>query len=156
MFIARSVRLCGIMFAMVSCMSAAQAACRITNTDVYFATYNPSSPNPNNSTGRISVSCSRNSGSGPYSLALSTGGGGTYAGRRMTNGNSTIPYQLYTSSAYSQVWGDGHSGTQTVAGIDHVPHDGGTSTYTVFARIAPRLLVNPGTYIDVIIVTANF
>ena len=144
-----------VMMLLVSSIARADS-CSVTATAVSFGTYNPISANPTYSTGRITVSGNGNAGHGPYSLALSAGGGWSYAGRAMRSGSATIAYQLYIDAARTRIWGDGSSGSETVAGFDVVPNHSGAASFTVFARIAPRLAVNPGTYIDVIIVTANY
>ena len=136
--------------------SIALAACSVTATAISFGTYYPISANPTNSTGRITVSCNGNSGHGPYSLALSPGGGGSYAGRKMQSGGATIAYQLYIDAAHTRIWGDGSGGSETVAGFDIVPNRSGTASFTVFGSIRARLISDPGFYRDVIIITVNY
>lgn len=148
--------LCLLVLLMMAASVAHAASCNVAATSVSFGTYDPISANPTNSTGRITVSCNGNSGHGPYSLALSAGGGGSYAGRIMRSGSATIAYQLYIDAAHTRIWGDGNGGSDTVAGNDIVPKQSGNASFTVFGSIPARLITNPGYYSDVIIVTANY
>lgn len=132
------------------------ASCSVVATSVSFGTCDPIAANPTNSSGRITVSCNGNLGHGPYSLALSAGGGGSYAGRAMRSASATIAYQLYIDAAHTRIWGDGNGGSETVAGFDIVPNHSGSARFTVFGSIRARLIVNPGFYSDVIIITANY
>lgn len=136
--------------------AAAQAACTVSASGIAFGVYNPFSATATDATGTVTLSCSIASGLGGYNVALSTGGGGSYAGRRMSSGSSILPYQLYSDAAHSQIWGDGTGGSATVVGADNVPLLSGTSTYRAYGRIAARLVASPGTYTDVIVVTVTY
>ena len=54
-----------------------------------------------------------------------------------TNGADTLNYNLYTTNAYSVVWGDGTGSTVTVAGSMRLtsPNPTKTNTHTVYGRI---------------------
>jgi spore coat protein U-like protein len=84
---------------------------------------------------------------------LSVGGGGTFAGRRMSSGGAHLSYQLFSTASRSTVWGDGTAGTVTVSG-DCPP--GCETSYTVYGRIPTKQPAAPGTYIDTIVVTVTF
>src|SRR3954453_23380762 len=77
----------------------------------------------------IQVTCTNTT---PYNIGLDagTGSGATLAGRKLTSGGATINYSLYTSNAYSTVWGI-TPGTDTVAGTGN----GASQSSTVFGRI---------------------
>jgi len=128
---------------------------------VSFGIYDPLSSSPVFSTGGVQVSCSLLgivSLLVAYSIALSSGSG-TYATRALrtpSSASSVMNYNLYTSSGYATIWGDGSSGTVTV-------NDGyllgiGTTVrnYPIYGRIAPAQIVAPGNYTDAIIVTVTY
>ena len=48
-----------------------------------------------------------------FQVALSTGGSGSYATRKMSNGTDTLSYNLYTDAGHTIIWGDGSGGTST-------------------------------------------
>src|ERR1700752_3006161 len=95
-----------LLLALLPGVAEAAATCSVSATSVVFGAFNPFGPAVT-STGTISVTCSGGTASSPYTIALSTGSG-TYAQRYM---NSTLKYNLYTSSAYTTVWGDGTGGS---------------------------------------------
>jgi spore coat protein U-like protein len=63
----------------------------------------------NDLTGSSDISVRCTSGT-PFDVNLSTGGSGSYAERQLSNGTSTLVYNLYTESDYTTVWGDGATG----------------------------------------------
>jgi len=136
--------------------AAAKAVCTVSSLGVAFGVYNPSFAAPTDATGAVTIICTVASGLGNYSIALSAGGGGSYAGRRMSNGSSVLPYQLYSDAAHSQIWGDGTGGSAVVVGTGSIPLLGGTSTHQVYGRISANRVASPGAYTDVIIVTVTY
>lgn len=135
--------------------AAGQAACTASASGVAFGVYNPFSPAPANTTGTVSVSCTALSGLGTYTVALSTGGGGSFTGRKMTNGATTLSYQLYTNAARATIWGNGTGGSSVVNGSYSIL-SGGSSTFTVYGQAPALQAVRPGSYIDTIIVTVTY
>jgi spore coat protein U-like protein len=101
-------------------------------------------------TSTIQVTCTNTT---PYNIGLDagTGSGATLAVRKLTSGGATINYSLYTSNAYSTVWGI-TPGTDTVAGTGN----GASQSYTVFGRIPAQTTPAPGTYADTITVTVTY
>ncbi len=93
------------------------------------------------STANITVSCNLPATTrvqmdpGLYSTNFTT--------RKMAAGKSRLNYNLYTTSARSNVWGDGTGGSWTVTG----------SKLTVYASIPGRQVVSPGNYSDTVVVT---
>ncbi len=92
-----------------------------------------------------------------YTIALSIGGGSSYALRSMGGATPRLRYQLYRDSADTQVWGDGSAGTYTVSdsytlGV-LVPI---TRTYTAYGVIAANTLAAVGSYTDTIILTLTY
>src|SRR5438046_3066499 len=43
----------------------------------------------------------------PYVVSLSTGSSNSFVQRTMKSGTNALGYNIYTSNAYSNVWGDG-------------------------------------------------
>ncbi|AWV05399.1 SCPU domain-containing protein (plasmid) [Burkholderia sp. JP2-270] len=135
---------------------AGHAACTVSASGLAFGVYNPNSAAPTDSIGTVTLSCTSASGTGGYTIELDAGGGGSYAGRRMSSGVSILPYQLYSDAAHSQIWGNGTGGSSVVTGTDNIPQAGGTSTYQVYGRIVARQAVSPGAYTDVVVVTVTY
>lgn len=78
-----------------------------------FNNYNPASGTALTATTVLNVFCTLTT---PFTVSLNVGtGGGSFTTRLMANGANTLQYNLYTSSAYTTVWGDGTGTTGTVA-----------------------------------------
>ncbi|GAQ29119.1 spore coat U domain-containing protein [Ralstonia insidiosa] len=101
----------------------------------------------------ITLNCTNQS---PWTLSLSAGGGSgaTVANRLLTRtgGTQTVGYGLYTTSAFTAVWGDGTAGTSTVAGIG----SGASQVSTVYGRVPVQVTPQAGVYNDTIIVTVTY
>lgn len=126
----------------------ARAACTVTATPVAFGAYPPFSASPTNSTGTLMLHCAP---AADVVIALSTGGSGSYASRRMGNGGFHLNYQLYSNAARTTVWGDGTAGTVTVS--ERVT---GNHSNTIYGRIPALQGVPPGSYVDTITVTVTY
>jgi spore coat protein U-like protein len=113
---------------------------------VAFGNYNTKNASPTDSVGTIAITC----GAAPSGVAKLSAGSGTYAQRRMTSGANTLNYNLYTTSARTQVWGDGTSGTGTVAFTKT------NNSLSVYGRIPALQNAVPGTYSDSVVVTISF
>lgn len=123
-----------------------RAACSMSVTGVAFGAYDPFSSTSLDSAGNIAVTCDA-----AYTLTLSAGAG-SYAGRQMSNGSSTLVYNLFVDAARSLVWGDGSGGTATVSGSASAS----TVDYPVYGRLPARQNVTAGSYGDSIVVTLSF
>ncbi|TFI57258.1 SCPU domain-containing protein [Sphingomonas parva] len=122
-------------------------ACTISAVGVAFGTYDPKSSAPRTGFGRISLDCHPNAR--PV-IALGAGLGGNLLQRRMSNGRSTLNYNLYTDAGLTSVWGDGTGGTLSISAPKK------TSSYTVYGRIPAGQNVSAGSYSDVLIVTVIY
>jgi spore coat protein U-like protein len=80
---------------------------------------------------------------------------GTYASRRLTKTPSILTYNLYTSAARTQVWGDGTAGTQKVTGTLFGILSN-TQDFNIYGRIPPGQNVPSGVYDDTIVVTVAY
>lgn len=107
--------------------------------------------NPATGTSPITVTCTHTTNPAvtfSYTIALSTGPG-SYAARRMTGTGDILFYNLYTTSTYGVVWGNGSGSTGTVSGSFTVPAGNnrtGSKTETVYGLIGAPQNVRPGAY----------
>lgn len=139
-------------------------SCSVAVVGVSFGPYDPLVATPDDSAGRIDVTCVNVPGTGldtvAYGVTLSPGMSGTYAPRHLTAGSIRLDYNLYRDSGRSQVWGDGSGGSVPVSGSMKVGPGAGNSSRTnrhdVFGRIPARQDVAAGTYGDTIVVTVTF
>lgn len=135
-------------------------SCSASTTAVAFGTYNPLSASPLDGTGNVRVSCGGVLGLlVPYDIALGTGAYGSgFSPRKMASGGNRLNYDLYTSSAYATIWGDGSGGSQDVSGSVTIVLLGGTANnHAVYGRIpAGQTAVVPGSYGDTVTVTVTY
>ena len=138
----------------------ALCSCGVTTTNVAFGSYNPLAFGNTDSTGSVRVQCGGVAGLLiPFNLAISAGGGGSYAGRRMSSGGNTLSYNLYTDASYATIWGDGSAASQIVSsGVTlDVAGLSPAQTFWVYGRIPGRQLTAvPGSYADTINVTLTY
>ena len=132
--------------------------CTASTQPVAFGMYQPLSGTTATTTGTVTVVCQATvSLLVAYTVALSVGGGTSFAARSMGGMSPRLGYQLYRDSAFSQVWGDGTNGTFTVTNgyllSVLVPV---TTNASVYGRIAASQLVNVGSYTDAVMVTVNY
>ena len=128
-------------------------SCIVSATDLDFGTYDPLSatdtPATNNTA--ISLQCSKGTA---WTIALSVGGGASYAARTMNGpGGDKLSYQIYSDSAHNNVWGDASAGTVTVTGTapDKLAH-----SVPMFGNIVAGQDKTQGAYADPIIATVTF
>ncbi len=103
-------------------------------------------------TNTISIQCTNGT---PWTASLNagTGSGATVNLRRMTGpGGATVAYTIYRNASRTEVWGDGTSGTFTIAGTG----SGSAQLQTGYGRVPPQTTPAPGTYTDTIVVTVTF
>jgi spore coat protein U-like protein len=137
--------------------SAYGETCNVGTTGVSFGVYDVfSSGNNDAAGGNIRVSCEGLESVGvSYNILLSTGGG-SYASRSMSSGSNHLNYNLYTTSGYSIVWGDGTGGTETVSGSFPPSIGSAARDHTVYGRIPAQQNAYVGIYSDTITVTVNY
>jgi spore coat protein U-like protein len=151
---------------MLALPGAAEAAldCTISTVGVAFGVYDPSLSTPDDSNGSVNVTCFYTGPGGAdstnYSVALSTGSGGSYAPRRLSAGASRMNYNLFRDAGRSQIWGNGTAGTSIVTGNIKVGPGAGNNTRTanhpVYGRIPALQDADTGNYSDTILVTLTF
>jgi spore coat protein U-like protein len=141
----------------------AAADCNVTAGGVAFGAYDPLATTPDDSTGTVTVTCVN---TGPantrvdFSVALSTGVSGAYSQRYMKSGTPRLNYNLYRDAARTIVWGNGSSGTSSIAGTLTVGPGAGngtkSATYTVYGRAPALQDATPGAYSDSIVITLTY
>jgi len=135
--------------------------CTASAGGIAFGVYNPLSAVANASTGTLQVTCN-GSGKGKtkitLNVTLSSGLSGSYATRKMFSGVNTLNYNIFWSTAYNQIVGDGSGGSvagsmgpfRVAAGSSNVV------TETFYGLIPASQDVAPGSYGDVIMVTVTY
>lgn len=169
----------GLLLLFVTCLPRicfAATSCRGTPTvtvnasGVAFGNYDPLSAALTTSTGSVTVSATCGFSNLPfivsYSVALSTGSSGTFIPRSMAFGASKLQYNLYTTAALTNIWGDGTSGTQIVSdalqgtcafqflGVGF--NCSGSNADTMHGSVSALQNIVAGVYSDTITVTITF
>lgn len=123
-------------------------ACTVSATSLQFGLIDPLASGDTVSSSIVTVRCDA---AASYVISLSTGAG-SYAQRYMENGSNRLVYNLYSDASFSNIWGDGTGGSQTVNGTTL----GGSREYSVYGRVPHQPAAVPGTYVDSIVVTVTF
>ncbi|HEY5338633.1 MAG TPA: spore coat U domain-containing protein [Rhizomicrobium sp.] len=127
------------------------ASCSVTAGNLSFGSYTASSATPNTASSTVAVTCTNGT---TYSVSLD---GGTVS-NAMTARNmkdtagDLLSYGLYTTSAYTTVWGDGTGGT----GDNSSSGTGTAQSYTVYGQVPAAQYVAPSSYADQISVTVSY
>ena len=151
-----------LMLAIVApCGAATTVSCTAATTGIAFGLYNPLATAPNPSTGTLKVTCTgRGTGSAnvTVNVTLSTGLSNSYAARKMFSGANSLNYNIYWSTTYNQIIGDGSGGSFAGSTQPFNVPAGGTNFATgTFFGLAPAAQdVAPGNYADVIAVTVSY
>lgn len=127
--------------------------CTITTSAVSFGSYDPVVANattPLDSTGTISVTCTKGAGT---RIDLGLGANPSGSTRQMAGGSSEfLTYELYQDSGRSTVWGSGAmAGNNIGAAPSKV-----TRNVTVFGRVPAAQDVSASAYNDTVVATINF
>jgi spore coat protein U-like protein len=134
-------------------------SCSVAATPAPFGFYVPSNPLAlSSSSGTITVTCTVTllgllEG---WTILLSSGNSGTFAARQMSVAGKSLSYNLYTTAAHTQVWGDGTVGTGTISDLQLLTIGTNSYPYTVYGTVPALQDQPPGTYMDVIVVTVNY
>lgn len=108
----------------------------------------------------ITVRCSSGT---DYTVALSAGQTGSYAGRQMVNASSTsgvpLVYNLYTTASRDVVWGDDSGSTDVVAGLGAGMAAANAATLRVYGKLLASDntgAIDAGGYTDVVTATISY
>ena len=104
----------------------------------------------------ISVNCTNGT---PFSVDLSQGSSSSFAMRTLVSGADRLNYNLYTTAAYTTVWGDATGGTGHATGTGAGMGVPQTQSLTVFGRLRAVDNTGPigaGTYNDTIVATITY
>ena len=142
-----------IVFCSLASIVHAVPSCSMATTALAFGSIDSLSSSQISSTASITLNCT--GGSVSYSLGLSNGHG-TIAQRKMLSGSNYLQYNIFSSSAYTTIVGDGTSGSQPITGSFST--DPASATHTLYGRISSAGLFATfaGTYTDTIVVTLTY
>ena len=119
-------------------------ACEIEITSLDFGIYKSEGVS---STAQLRIRCPETD---DYTVAISEGQSGTFWSRSMSGPRGKeMEYNLFTTSTYQEVWGDGLSGTSTVAGR-------GNQIFTIYGRVPGGQSKIAGEYHEHLVVTLSF
>ncbi len=128
------------------------ANCTVSTSALAFGNVNTISGSNVDGTGGLTVTCTSGT-AWAASAGAGAGTGATLAARKMTAGANLLGYNLYTSSAYTTVWGDGTGSTATIGGTG----SGSAQAVTVYGRVAAgQTTVPAGSYADTVAVTITY
>jgi len=139
--------------------ASALANCSTSATTIPFGSYNPFAAGNTDRSGTVTVSCSLGgliSLLVSYTIKLSPGLYGSYATRKLASGGNRLNYNLYTSAAYSTVWGNGTGGTGTVSDGYLLGLTTTNRNYTVYGRLPALQNLPSGAYSDTITITVEY
>jgi spore coat protein U-like protein len=141
--------------------AATTTSCTAATTGIAFGAYSPLSTTANASTGTLKVTCTgRGTGSVNVTLnvTLSTGLSNSYATRKMFSGVNALNYNIYWSTAYNQIIGDGTGGSFPGSTQPFTVTAGGSNfaTGTFFGLLPAGQDVATGSYSDIITVTVDY
>ncbi len=128
------------------------ANCTLSTSALAFGNVNTISGSNVDGTGGLSIVCT-NGTAWSAAAGVGAGSGASFASRRMSAGANLLNYNLYTSAAYSSVWGDGTASTATITGTG----TGATQSVTVYGRVASgQTSVPAGSYADTVAITITY
>lgn len=139
--------------------------CSVSVVGVNFGVYDPAAAQPDDSAGRIDVTCNSIRGSGgvddvAYGITMSPGLAGGFSPRVLVSGTARLDYNLFRDAGRTQVWGNGTSGSFVVGGAMRVGPGVGngtrTNTHDIFGRVPAQQDAAMGNYVDTIVVTLTF
>jgi spore coat protein U-like protein len=131
------------------------ATCTVAANPLFFGSYFPGGGSLNANT-TLLVRCSRGA---PFTVAMDAGGSGNLLERLMTQGSSSLEYNLYTTAARTTLWGNGSAGSAVVSGTGRGLAGNEAITETVYGELpdnAANQLLASGTYSDTIRVTVSY
>jgi spore coat protein U-like protein len=154
----RKIALAVFLFVLSGAPANAVVVCTMSATNVAFGDVSVAASTNAGLTavGAIVLSCI-GTGSTNYAIALSPGANNQYSPRQMPLINDPIarlPYNLYSETALSSIWGNGVAGTTLVNGTINMRTDRIVILpFPVYGRVEPRTVPAAGDYADIITAT---
>jgi spore coat protein U-like protein len=147
-----------------SALDATAVTCSVSSAGLAFGNYDVFAAGATTINANVNVTCSQDPADKgadklqPYVVSLSTGSSGSFVQRTLKNGANTLGYNIYTSNAYSVVWGDGTGSTATQSGtaVINNGHPVATNTFTAYGRIPALQDVAVGPYNDNVTITITW
>ncbi len=126
----------------------------VSATALNFGSYTPASASPASTTVTIACGLLGLDLLPNFTVSLSAGNAATPSGRYLNMSGNHLGYNIYTSTGYATVWGDGSDGsvTQSFNSVLSL----GTISYTGYGRIPAGQYVAAGPYADTITVTVTY
>jgi spore coat protein U-like protein len=130
--------------------------CTVSATALAFGNYTPGTGAATSSS-TVSVLCTKTT---PFTVALNGGTttGGTVLQRLLANGTNSLQYNLYTTSGYATIWGDGTAPSVTQGGTG--AGLGTAQVLTVYGQLPDNPnnqgAAVPGSYSDTITVSVSY
>lgn len=128
----------------------------VSATPTAFGTYSPGAGAPDTANGTVTIACTApvTDTLPNFTVALDGGSAASFTPRQMSFASLHLNYNLYTSSAFTTVWGDGTSGTVTQ---NYDSGSGlGTINLTAYGNLPSGQYAAPGNYADTITVTVSY
>ncbi len=119
--------------------------CSITANPIAFGTYAGTQVDQSST---LAVNCTTGTG---YSVTLNNGANATGAQRRMINGASFIPYQIYTDNTYATIWNGAVTGPTAGAS-----GNGTNQSYSMYGRAPAGTPGASGNYLDTVTATVTY
>jgi spore coat protein U-like protein len=140
----RKIVLAAILFILSGAAANAAVLCSLSASGVAFGEVTKTGLT---STGAIVIRCS-GSGSTDYVVTLTTGLANTYSPRGMSDGTgNTLPYNLYSQTSLTSIWGNGSGASVVVAG--RISSNGFVVVpLAVYGRVEARAEPAASNYID--------
>ena len=157
----RLVMLCAWLLC-VALPAGAVTVCTVSATALAFGSVSSLSSTAATSTATVGVSCIitlSGLAAVPYTLSMGVSSTSGSMTRTMAGpSTTTLSYNVYTSGAYSSVWGNGSAGTSQISGsvTPTVLGVAGSTSHTAYGKVPLPQAVKPGSYTDTIIVTVNY
>ncbi len=134
------------------------ASCTINTATLAFADYDPintHSSSPDDTTGNITIRCTKGADSITIDLGPGAHNGGSQRQMAHEDGAVLIPYEIYKDSGRLVTWGTGDGGD--VNSGTALNGTGSDVTVTMYGRIpSAQLQAIAGSYSDTIVSTINF
>lgn len=130
------------------------AACSLSTAGLTYGGYAPGSGSASAANFSVQMTCSGSDVGQAFTLALSGGNNGSILARRqkLTGGSDLLSYNVYTSGAFSVVWGDGTAGSLVTGTTPN-----GTATIAIgYGSMPGGQFASPGGYTDSLTVTATW